>query len=92
MLSVFSLFSRHDSPRHRTFLSPLGPTLRTMGLPDITRESVLAAVAECDDLGREAFLLRYDFAPARAYDLLHDGRRYEIALTMVATSYIFRTQ
>ncbi|OEJ52009.1 HNH endonuclease [Streptomyces agglomeratus] len=43
----------------------------------ITRESVLKAVAEHDELGREAFLSRYGFSEARSYVLVHQGRDYD---------------
>lgn len=48
-----------------------------MGLTDITRDSVLAAVAECDQLGRDTFLRNYGFKRARKYVLLHDGETYD---------------
>jgi 5-methylcytosine-specific restriction protein A len=48
-----------------------------MALKDLTREAVLAAVQECDDLGPEVFLSRYGFGPARDYFLLLNGRRYD---------------
>ncbi|MFJ4981497.1 HNH endonuclease [Streptomyces coeruleorubidus] len=43
----------------------------------ITRESVLKAVVEHDDLGREAFLSKYGFGGARSYVLVHEGREYD---------------
>ncbi|MFD3452905.1 hypothetical protein ACFWVC_12080 [Streptomyces sp. NPDC058691] len=48
-----------------------------MGLADLTRDGVLAAIRECDELGRDAFLHKYAFGPARAYRLVHDGRTYD---------------
>lgn len=48
-----------------------------MGLGEVTRESVLAAVQECDKLGREAFLRRYGFRPARDYFLVLNSRQYD---------------
>jgi putative restriction endonuclease len=48
-----------------------------VGLTDITRDSVLAAVAECDELGRDAFVASYGFQRARKYVLLHDGKTYD---------------
>ena len=48
-----------------------------MALGDVTRESVLKAVDEFDDVGREAFLGRYGFGAARGYFLVVDGRRYD---------------
>jgi hypothetical protein len=43
----------------------------------ITRESVLKAVAEYDELGRVAFLSKYGFGEARSYVLVHEGREYD---------------
>jgi hypothetical protein len=40
-------------------------------------ESVLAAVAEYEDLGEEAFLERYGYAKSQRYFLEIDGRRYD---------------
>jgi len=48
-----------------------------MALADLTRDSVLSALAECDRMGRAAFLEKYGFHPARRYFLDHDGRRYD---------------
>ncbi|MET8766531.1 HNH endonuclease [Streptomyces sp. NPDC004658] len=48
-----------------------------MGLGDITRAGVLAAVDECRQLGRETFLRRYGFGQARTYELVWDGNRYD---------------
>ena len=48
-----------------------------MTLSDVTRTGVLAAVAEFDRLGREAFLKSTGFGPARAYFLEHDGKLYD---------------
>jgi 5-methylcytosine-specific restriction enzyme B len=49
-----------------------------MGLSDITdREAVESALREFDDLGRDAFLERYGFGPARRFYLEADGKRYD---------------
>ncbi|WP_211265255.1 hypothetical protein [Actinacidiphila oryziradicis] len=48
-----------------------------MGISDVTRDGVLQALAEYDDVGGEVFLARYGFKPARTYRLVHDGRRYD---------------
>ncbi|WP_237305439.1 HNH endonuclease [Streptomyces sp. SAT1] len=48
-----------------------------MGLGDVTRAGVLAAVEECRSLGREAFRRRYGFGRAAAYELVLDGHRYD---------------
>jgi hypothetical protein len=48
-----------------------------VALRDITRDAVLAAIAEYDRLGQEEFLNRYGFERARQYVLVHDGKRYD---------------
>ncbi|WP_328914395.1 MULTISPECIES: hypothetical protein [unclassified Streptomyces] len=48
-----------------------------MGIADVTRDTVLQTLAEYDDLGREVFLAKYGFKPARSYFILHNGRRYD---------------
>lgn len=48
-----------------------------MALKDITRQAVLAAIAEYDRVGQPAFLSRYGFDPARLYLLVHDGKFYD---------------
>ncbi|GGP99620.1 hypothetical protein [Streptomyces roseolilacinus] len=48
-----------------------------MGLGDVTRAGVLAAVKECQYLGRETFLRRYGFGRATTYELVLDGNRYD---------------
>ena len=48
-----------------------------MALRDLTRGSVLRAIAEFDKLGREAFLDRYGFGRSRSYFLVHQGRHYD---------------
>ena len=48
-----------------------------VALGDITREAVLAAVAEYDELGQDRFLGKYGFARARLFVLVHDGKSYD---------------
>ncbi|MFF4399068.1 HNH endonuclease [Streptomyces sp. NPDC001480] len=48
-----------------------------MGLGDVTRAGVLAAVAECQLLGREVFRRRYGFGRATTYELVWDGNHYD---------------
>jgi 5-methylcytosine-specific restriction enzyme A len=48
-----------------------------MTLRDITRQAVLAAAAEYDELGQDAFLEKYGFDRARSYRLIHDGKSYD---------------
>ena len=48
------------------------------GLASLTdRAAVLAAIAEYDRLGRDAFLLRHRFGRARWWHLVHGGRQYD---------------
>jgi 5-methylcytosine-specific restriction protein A len=48
-----------------------------MSLADVTKEAILAAVAEFEDLGRDAFLNKYAFGRATAYFLDVGGRLYD---------------
>jgi putative restriction endonuclease len=48
-----------------------------MAFSDVTRSAVLAAINEFDALGRDQFLAKYGFLPARSFFLLHDGKRYD---------------
>src|SRR5256885_1493164 len=49
-----------------------------MALSDIeTRQPVLDAIAEFDDLGRERFLEKYGFGRSQSYWLIHNGKRYD---------------
>jgi hypothetical protein len=41
------------------------------------RAAVLSAVEECDRIGREAFLKKYQFGAATSYFLEHGGKRYD---------------
>src|SRR5262245_21201562 len=53
------------------------PTMTAMGLANLTRPAVLAAIEEHDRLGRTEFLRRYGFGPARDYRLRFAGREYD---------------
>jgi 5-methylcytosine-specific restriction protein A len=60
-----------------------------MSLVEIDRDAVLAAIAEFDEVGRDAFLDRYGFGDARKFWLVHDGRRYDSkAIVGVAHGYV----
>jgi 5-methylcytosine-specific restriction enzyme A len=45
-----------------------------MALADLTRDAVLQALAEFIQRGRDAFLQRYGYGPARRYFVMHEGR------------------
>lgn len=52
--------------------------------------AVLQAIAECDRLGRDAFLEKYGYGPARSYFLEHEDRRYDSkAIVGVAFGFQF---
>ncbi|MEC3957521.1 HNH endonuclease [Nocardia sp. CDC153] len=48
-----------------------------MGLGDLTRHAVLAAIREYDRVGQDEFLERYGFEKARAFYLRYEGSRYD---------------
>src|SRR4051812_34244468 len=55
--------------------------------PDATREDVLAAINEFDELGSEQFMRRYSsygFRPARSYFVRHAGRFYDSKVLLSA--------
>ena len=65
-----------------------------MALSDLSSpSSVLAAIKEFDQLGREQFLKSHGFAPATEYLLLFDGHEYDSkAIAGVAHKYEFPEQ
>jgi 5-methylcytosine-specific restriction protein A len=57
-----------------------------------SREAVLIAVAECDKLGREAFLAKYGYKKSRKYPLIYEGNEYDSkAIAGVAYGIQFNT-
>ena len=59
-----------------------------MPLDVITRESVLRAIEECDELGRTRFLEEYGFGEAKTTWLIHRGHSYDAkAVIGVARGY-----
>ena len=48
-----------------------------MALSEISRDAVLHAVRECDQMGRDRFLKHYGFKCARSYYLSCDGKLYD---------------
>lgn len=50
----------------------------TKYIKDLTsRDAVVAAIAEFDQLGRDAFLAKYGYKRARQYRLVHEAREYD---------------
>jgi hypothetical protein len=61
-----------------------------MTLSELTSsQAVLAAIEECDRLGRDAFLEKYGFGRARNYYLVYRGRRYD-SKAIVGAAYGFQ--
>lgn len=59
-----------------------------MALTDITASAVRTAMDECDKLGRDKFLAKYGFRPARSYVLVHQRKKYDSkAIAGVAHRY-----
>lgn len=55
---------------------------------DVTRSSVLAAIRECDEKGRDPFLREHGYRRARSYFLVVNGREYDSkAILGVACGY-----
>jgi hypothetical protein len=52
-------------------------TVSKVAAGDITQDAVLAAMQECDRLGRDAFLEKHGFDRARDYVVVHDGKEYD---------------
>jgi 5-methylcytosine-specific restriction protein A len=48
-----------------------------LALNDLTREAVLDAISEFDELGREPFLEKYGFGRSRGYFIEHKGKPYD---------------
>jgi putative restriction endonuclease len=48
-----------------------------MAFSDVTGPAILAAIEEFDSLGREQFLSKYGFKPARSFYLVHNGKHYD---------------
>jgi len=64
-----------------------------MALADITKEAVDSAIVEYDELGADAFLAQYGFAPAKRYWLELNGKRYSCkAIAGVAHKYLDGSQ
>jgi hypothetical protein len=64
-----------------------------LALSDLSeKKAVLQAMAEYDELGRDAFLRRYGYGPARSFFVVHDGKQYDSkALAGVAVGKQFPT-
>ena len=54
------------------------------GAGGLSREAVLRAIGEFDELGREAFLERYGYNRSRHLWIAHEGRRYDMKAVWAA--------
>ena len=55
---------------------------------DVSRQSILAAIQECDLRGRDEFLANYGYGRARTYFLVVEGREYDSkAILLAACKY-----
>ena len=54
------------------------------GAGGLSREAVLRAIGEFDELGRDAFLERYAYKPSRHLWIVHEGRRYDMKAVWAA--------
>jgi hypothetical protein len=62
-------------------------------LRNLSRREVLKAVAEYDNIGRDAFLRKYGFGKARSYHLVVNGRHYDSkAIVGAAYGYLTRRE
>lgn len=48
-----------------------------MAIREISRDAILSAIAEFEEIGREAFLAKYGFRPSYLYQLVHNGKHYD---------------
>jgi 5-methylcytosine-specific restriction protein A len=54
----------------------MAPRKAQKALKDLTREDVLASIAECDKLGTEAFLAAHGYRPSLRFVLKYRNRSY----------------
>ena len=93
--NIADTFFAHNAyqPTHR-----LIRRLRNDGAPrpdsvrGLTRDAVLRAIGEFDELGRDAFLARYAYAGGRTLWIAHDGRRYDMKAVWAAAHVAPGTQ
>jgi hypothetical protein len=57
---------------------------------DVTRDDVLRAIQEYDQLGPERFFSEHGFGPSRSYELVWDERHYPHK-AILGTAYEFAT-
>jgi 5-methylcytosine-specific restriction protein A len=77
--AVIGSFSSASSANWASMVSAIRcVTIRPVAsLRGIGREHVLAAIAEYDRLGQEAFLAQHGYGEARDYVLVHEGKTYD---------------
>ena len=55
-----------------------------MGMKDVTRQDVVKAIAEFDEIGRQAFLDKYGMGEANTYVIRYEGGEYDSKAIMAA--------
>ena len=62
----------------------------TVSWDSVSRDDVLRAIKEFDQVGPERFYSEHGFAPTTTYELVQDGRRYP-PKAILGTAYEFST-
>jgi transcriptional regulator with XRE-family HTH domain len=71
-------FSKAEGTAGVKVREPVRSRSGPMPLSELTdQNAVLSAISECDTLGPDQFLLKYGYAPARRYRLIHNGKSYD---------------
>jgi hypothetical protein len=63
---------------------------RTIAWDEVTRDAVVRAIAEYDQVGPERFFSQHGFAPTTTYDLVWEDRTYP-PKAILGTAYEFAT-
>ncbi|WP_433917265.1 HNH endonuclease [Streptomyces sp. NBC_01744] len=69
------MYPRNNHKRSQAVSGDAYPSVMRIGA--ISRDGVLKAVAEYDELGRDGFLSEYGYKPATGYLLVHEDRAYD---------------
>ena len=89
-------FFAHDAYRPTYRLLPHLPNDTSAppanSVDGLTRDVVLRAIGEFDELGRDAFLARYAYAASRSLWIAHEGRRYDMKAVWAAAHVAPGTQ
>lgn len=56
--------------------------IKNSELNSLTRNAVLGAIAECDELGTQAFLEKYGYGPSRRFQIRYQGKSFPMKAIM----------